>query len=177
MTASSVGPAPSAVPAPSVRPAPSAGSVAFVRTATDTGAPAEAPPAPAAAPDRPQLPRRSNQEHLVPQLREAPVPRAEDGNALHDPGLMAAFRRGVDLAEAQTAEEAEPPDAYGAPGAEPAAPGPAVTVGAQRSHGLAPLPFRSPATTATAGTERTDPGHRGPQTPEPDPRTENMFKE
>ncbi|MFI6124439.1 ATP-binding protein [Streptomyces sp. NPDC051064] len=168
-------PAPSAVTAPSAGgPAPSAGSVAFVRTATDTGAPAEAP---AAAPDRPQLPRRSNQEHLVPQLREAPVPRAEDGKALHDPGLMAAFRRGVDLAEGRTAEEPEPPDAYGAPGAEPAAPGPAVTVGAQRSHGPAPLPFRSPATTATAGTERADTGLREPQTPEPDPRTENMFKE
>ncbi|MFG2594277.1 ATP-binding protein [Streptomyces sp. NPDC048438] len=171
----SVEPEPPVGPTPAAVPAPSAGSVAFVRTATDTGAPAEAPPAP--APNRPQLPRRSNQEHLVPQLREAPVPRAEDGNALHDPGLMAAFRRGVDLAEAQTAEEAQPPDAYGAPGAELAAPGPAVTVGAQRSHGLAPLPFRSPATTATAGTERADPGYRGPQTPEPDPRTENMFKE
>lgn len=60
-------------------------------------------PAPAAS--RPQLPKRTNQEHLVPQLREAPVPRVEDEHALHDPGLMAAFRRGVDLAEAQTAQE------------------------------------------------------------------------
>ncbi|MFE9367511.1 ATP-binding protein [Streptomyces sp. NPDC006978] len=171
-------PAPPAGAAASVEPAPAAGSVAFVRSAVDTGAPAEAPPAAAAGPERPQLPRRSNQEHLVPQLREAPVPRAEDENALHDPGLMAAFRRGVDLAEAQTAEEPEAPDAYGAPEtAEPAAPGPAVTVGPQRSHGLAPLPFRGLTTTATAGTERVDPGHPGPQTPEPDPRTENMFKE
>ncbi|MFJ8861959.1 sensor histidine kinase [Streptomyces sp. NPDC102451] len=169
-------PAPPAAPTPSVEPAPAAGSVAFVRTAVDTAAPAEAPPAAVAGPERPQLPRRSNQEHLVPQLREAPVPRAEDENALHDPGLMAAFRRGVDLAEAQTAEEPETPDAYGAPeAADPAAP--AVTVGPQRSHGLAPLPFRSPTATATAGTERVDPGHLGPQTPEPDPRTENMFKE
>ncbi|MFB4420143.1 ATP-binding protein [Streptomyces sp. QL37] len=181
--APSARPAPAAVPAssagaaPSGVPTPSVGSLAFVRSATDTGAPAEASPAAAAAPDRPQLPRRSNQEHLVPQLREAPVPRAEDANALHDPGLMAAFRRGVDLAEAQTAEESEPSDAYGAPGAGPAAPGPSVIVGAQRSHGLAPLPFRAPATTATAGTERVDPGHRAPRTPEPDPRTENMFKE
>ncbi|MEV1044108.1 ATP-binding protein [Streptomyces sp. NPDC049916] len=65
---------------------------------------------------RPELPRRSNQEHLVPQLREAPVPRVEDEHALHDPGLMAAFRRGVDLAEAQTAEE-EGPGGYEDPGA------------------------------------------------------------
>ncbi|MFJ2292356.1 sensor histidine kinase [Streptomyces sp. NPDC087894] len=171
-------PAPPAGAAPSVEPAPAAGSVAFVRSAVDTGAPAEVPPAAPAGPERPQLPRRSNQEHLVPQLREAPVPRAEDENALHDPGLMAAFRRGVDLAEAQTAEEPEAPDAYAAPeAAEPAVPGPAVTVGPQRSHGLAPLPFRGSTTTATAGTERVDPGHPGPQTPEPDPRTENMFKE
>ncbi|MGP3756548.1 ATP-binding protein [Streptomyces sp. IBSNAI001] len=171
-------PAPPAGPVPSVEPAPAAGSVAFVRSSVDAEAPAEAPPAAAAGPERPQLPRRSNQEHLVPQLREAPVPRAEDENALHDPGLMAAFRRGVDLAEAQTAEEPETPDAYGTPEtAGPAAPGPAVTVGPQRSHGLAPLPFRGSTTTATAGTERMDPGQLGPQPPEPDPRTENMFKE
>ncbi|CAO0826159.1 histidine kinase OS=Streptomyces microflavus OX=1919 GN=Smic_72530 PE=4 SV=1 [Streptomyces microflavus] len=60
-------------------------------------------PAPPAA--RPELPKRANQEHLVPHLREAPAPRVEDEHALHDPGLMAAFRRGVDLAEAQTAQE------------------------------------------------------------------------
>ncbi|MFI8435327.1 ATP-binding protein [Streptomyces sp. NPDC079020] len=54
---------------------------------------------------RPELPRRANQENLVPQLREAPVPRVEGEHALHDPGLMAAFRRGVGLAEAQSAEE------------------------------------------------------------------------
>ncbi|MFD3980143.1 ATP-binding protein [Streptomyces griseus] len=64
---------------------------------------------------RPELPKRTNQESLVPQLREAPAPRVEDEHALHDPGLMAAFRRGVDLAEAQTAQE-ERPDGYGAPG-------------------------------------------------------------
>ncbi|MFJ8749303.1 ATP-binding protein [Streptomyces sp. NPDC102441] len=184
--APSAGPAASPLSAPPVVPAPSAGldppvapagSVAFVRSAMDATAPVEAPQADGAGPGRPQLPRRSNQEHLVPQLRDAPVPRTEDENALHDPGLMAAFRRGVDLAEAQTAEEPETADADGAPAAGPAAPGPAVTVGAQRSHGLAPLPFRAPTTTATTGAERMDPDHRGPRTPEPDPRTENMFKE
>ncbi|MER7722806.1 ATP-binding protein [Streptomyces sp. NPDC096323] len=63
---------------------------------------------------RPQLPRRANQEHLVPQLREAPAPRAEEEHTLHDPGLVAAFRRGIDLAEARAESEAEPaPDATG----------------------------------------------------------------
>ncbi|ORT56571.1 ATP-binding protein [Streptomyces sp. CB03238] len=60
-------------------------------------------PNPAAAapgtPGRPQLPKRRAQEHLVPQLRDAPAPRKNDDNALHDPGLMAAFRRGIGLAE------------------------------------------------------------------------------
>lgn len=55
----------------------------------------------------PQLPRRANQEHLVPQLREAPAPRSDDEQALHDPGLMAAFRRGIELAEARSEAEAD----------------------------------------------------------------------
>ncbi|MFG3281733.1 ATP-binding protein [Streptomyces sp. NPDC048111] len=50
---------------------------------------------------RPDLPRRRSQEHLVPQLRDAPAPRRSDEQALHDPGLMAAFQRGIGLAEAQ----------------------------------------------------------------------------
>lgn len=101
---------------------------------------------------------------------------------------MAAFRRGVDLAEAQTADEPDTADAYsapeavnayGAPDAGPVvtAPGSTPTIGAQRAHGLAPLPFRSPATGTTAGAERAEPEHREPQQPEPDQRTENMFKE
>ncbi|WP_327379305.1 MULTISPECIES: ATP-binding protein [unclassified Streptomyces] len=164
-------PAPSQAPTPFDGPVPPAATV-------ETAPPPTPPATPAAetVPARPQLPRRSNQEHLVPQLREAPVRRTEDENVLHDPGLMAAFRRGVDLAEAQTAEEPETTDPYGAPGAGPAA-GPALTVGAQRSHGLAPLPFRAPSTTAPVGSERTGPGHRTPQTPEPDPRTGHTFKE
>ncbi|MFJ2211460.1 ATP-binding protein [Streptomyces sp. NPDC101062] len=52
---------------------------------------------------RPQLPRRRGQEHLVPQLRDAPAPAPSGEPALHDPGLMAAFRRGIGLAEAQPA--------------------------------------------------------------------------
>ncbi|MER5886397.1 ATP-binding protein [Streptomyces sp. NPDC001941] len=49
---------------------------------------------------RPQLPKRRAQEHLVPQLRNEPAPRPSDEHALHDPGLMAAFQRGIGLAEA-----------------------------------------------------------------------------
>ncbi|MET9109607.1 hypothetical protein ABZX29_23940, partial [Streptomyces zhihengii] len=49
---------------------------------------------------RPRLPRRRSQEHLVPQLREAPAPRPDAEPELHDPGLMAAFQRGIGLAEA-----------------------------------------------------------------------------
>ncbi|MFH8337188.1 sensor histidine kinase [Streptomyces sp. AM6-12] len=50
---------------------------------------------------KPQLPRRRAQENLVPQLRGGPAPRQE-GDTLggHDPGLMAAFQRGIGLAEA-----------------------------------------------------------------------------
>ncbi|MEF9907872.1 ATP-binding protein [Streptomyces sp. P9-A2] len=49
---------------------------------------------------RPQLPRRRAQEHLVPQLRDGPTPRQDTEHVVgHDPHLMAAFRRGVSLAE------------------------------------------------------------------------------
>ncbi|MCS0599822.1 ATP-binding protein [Streptomyces sp. LP11] len=52
--------------------------------------------------DKPRLPRRRAQEHLVPQLRGGPAPRQDSGGvAGHDPGLMAAFQRGIGLAEAQ----------------------------------------------------------------------------
>ncbi len=57
--------------------------------------------------DKPQLPRRRAQEHIAPQLREAPAPRQEpDHLAGHDPGLMAAFQRGIGLAETQQQMEA-----------------------------------------------------------------------
>ncbi|MFC5799932.1 sensor histidine kinase [Streptomyces formicae] len=51
---------------------------------------------------RPQLPKRRAQEHLVPQLRNDPAPRRTDEQTLHDPGLMAAFQRGIGLAESQS---------------------------------------------------------------------------
>ncbi|MEU7064711.1 ATP-binding protein [Streptomyces sp. NPDC046161] len=57
-------------------------------------------PAARVDPDRPTLPRRRAQEHLVPELREAPAPRPapEAEPPVHDPGLMAAFRRGFERA-------------------------------------------------------------------------------
>ncbi|MFF7986444.1 ATP-binding protein [Streptomyces sp. NPDC007901] len=56
---------------------------------------------------KPQLPRRRAQEHIVPQLRGGPAPRQDNENpAGHDPGLMAAFQRGIGLAEAQQHLEA-----------------------------------------------------------------------
>ncbi|MEU2132995.1 ATP-binding protein [Streptomyces sp. NPDC018352] len=84
------------------------GSTPAIRTTDDTPDARHAEPAVVRGTmGRPQLPRRTNQEHLVPQLREAPAPRSEDEQALHDPGLMAAFRRGIQLAEARSESEAD----------------------------------------------------------------------
>ncbi|MFF5856978.1 sensor histidine kinase [Streptomyces sp. NPDC012751] len=58
--------------------------------------------------DKPLLPRRRAQEHIAPQLRGGPAPRQDtDRVAGHDPGLMAAFRRGIGLAEAQAQRNVE----------------------------------------------------------------------
>ncbi|MDI5903542.1 ATP-binding protein, partial [Streptomyces sp. 12257] len=58
---------------------------------------------------KPQLPRRRAQEHIAPQLRGGPVPRQDpEYPAGHDPGLMAAFQRGISLAEAQQHLEQAP---------------------------------------------------------------------
>ncbi|MCX4843796.1 sensor histidine kinase KdpD [Streptomyces sp. NBC_00893] len=86
------------------RPTP-AEAIPGIRTADD--APHAEPGVVRGTMGRPQLPRRANQEHLVPQLREAPAPRSDDEQALHDPGLMAAFRRGIELAEARSEAEAD----------------------------------------------------------------------
>ncbi|MFI1480054.1 ATP-binding protein [Streptomyces sp. NPDC020747] len=84
---------------------------------------------------RPQLPRRRAQEHLVPELRDGPAPRPDPEFVVgHDPGLMAAFQRGIGLAEAQFRDSAhmdetsigeahpahEPPEAHAAHTAHPA---------------------------------------------------------
>ncbi|MFD8206936.1 sensor histidine kinase [Streptomyces sp. NPDC059695] len=73
------------------------------------------PPAPRAEADgRPLLPKRRAQEHIVPQLRDEPATRKTEEHALHDPGLMAAFQRGIGLAESQPAphESLRPGDAH-----------------------------------------------------------------
>ncbi|GGX36767.1 ATPase [Streptomyces malachitofuscus] len=58
---------------------------------------------------RPQLPRRRAQEHIAPQLRDRPEPRQDtEFVAGHDPHLMAAFQRGVSLAESQQEPSATP---------------------------------------------------------------------
>ncbi|AOR30703.1 ATPase [Streptomyces fodineus] len=60
--------------------------------------------------DKPRLPRRRAQEHIVPQLRGGPAPRQDDDTVPgHDPGLMAAFQRGIGLAEAQQHLESQEP--------------------------------------------------------------------
>ena len=64
---------------------------------------------------RPQLPRRRSQQHLVPQLRDTPAPRRDDEPALHDPGLMAAFQRGIDLAETRPQRATQPSGQADAP--------------------------------------------------------------
>ncbi|WNM31626.1 ATP-binding protein [Streptomyces sp. Li-HN-5-11] len=73
------------------------------------------PPAPRAGAVRgtmgkPQLPRRRAQQHIVPQLRGGPAPRPDtEYVAGHDPGLMAAFQRGIGLAETRQHRDAAPP--------------------------------------------------------------------
>lgn len=74
--------------------------------------------------DRPQLPKRRSREHLVPQLRDAPAPPGDGEPALHDPGLMAAFQRGIGLAEAQPARDPGPGPAAPRPPAGAPAPSP-----------------------------------------------------
>ncbi|MEU6097065.1 ATP-binding protein [Streptomyces sp. NPDC047079] len=72
---------------------------------------------------KPQLPRRRAQEHIAPQLRggpAVPVRQGTDQLAGHDPGLMAAFQRGILLAEAR--QQSEPGPAETAARPEPAEP-------------------------------------------------------
>ncbi|MFF2223375.1 ATP-binding protein [Streptomyces globisporus] len=141
-------------PTPPASPAERGGpSAATVHERDDRPAPAAVSERDHAAPSptRPELPKRTNQESLVPQLREAPAPRVEDEHALHDPGLMAAFRRGVDLAEAQTAEEERPESGYGNAGGAPGTAGQTALDAPLET--LSPLPVRG----ATAPHDRPGP--------------------
>ncbi|TYB48420.1 sensor histidine kinase [Actinomadura chibensis] len=60
------------------------------RPAAGAGA---APQAPTGA--RPELPRRQAQASLAPELQNPPTPQQDDQEIEHNPGLMAAFKRGV----------------------------------------------------------------------------------
>lgn len=48
---------------------------------------------------RPELPKRSKQTHLAPQLRDAPQHGVRGSEAGHDPGLMKAFQQGQQRAD------------------------------------------------------------------------------
>ncbi len=101
---------------------------------------------------RPQLPKRRAQEHLVPELRGGPVPRQESEFLVgHDPGLMAAFQRGIGLAEAQCAD------------AEPTGPSQAHMDGAPRTPGT-PFGEARPSYERPEPPERLDPIERPERT-------------
>lgn len=103
-------PAPAANPAPVPPPAPVADPATDPAPSVPVAPPA--PPTPAADPapagvaaqpagGKPALPRRRKQEHLAAELRTGPPvpePRGAEAGG-HDPGLMAAFRRGASLAD------------------------------------------------------------------------------
>ncbi len=70
---------------------------------------------------RPSLPKRRRQEHLAPELRDAPSAEVPAEEADHDPGLMAAFRTGVRRAEeTEHVEEARPAEEPTAVAPDPA---------------------------------------------------------
>jgi signal transduction histidine kinase len=69
-------------------------------------------PAPAGDGRRPELPRRHAQANLAPELLNAPPPRDDDADPGHDPGLMAAFQKGMRSGQ----EEEDPEDGPGATG-------------------------------------------------------------
>lgn len=54
---------------------------------------------------RPPLPQRRVQEHMAPELRAASPRRRGEADSDHSPGLMAAFRSGVDRAEKENEDE------------------------------------------------------------------------
>jgi len=54
---------------------------------------------------RPQLPQRTSQTHLAPELQQPAAPQREEPAGEHDPQLMAAFRQGFSQAETGIDEE------------------------------------------------------------------------
>ncbi|MEW2219798.1 ATP-binding protein [Streptomyces sp. NPDC006990] len=122
---------PAAAPHPGSAPPAGPGTPAPTAPAPVPGGPLPAaagqgsPPPPGGG-ERPRLPRRSRQQHLVPELRDAPAAGTPAGraghaegaegaeDAVHDPGLMAAFRRGVGRADVE-ARGRPSPDGHGPP--------------------------------------------------------------
>jgi signal transduction histidine kinase len=126
-----------AIPASPPRPTPTAGAlpaevpIAAFAPRTDSGQmaqprvlePAQPPvtsvpavpsPRPATQPAatrdvRPILPQRRPQTHLVPHLHQPPAAPTQQSDVGHDPGLMAAYMRGVSLGETGADEEVELP--------------------------------------------------------------------
>ncbi|TYC09414.1 sensor histidine kinase [Actinomadura syzygii] len=75
------------------RPAPPARPERLGRPDRPAAGAGAAPQAPTGA--RPELPRRQAQASLAPELHEPPAPQQDDQEIEHNPGLMAAFKRGV----------------------------------------------------------------------------------
>ncbi|WP_370086551.1 ATP-binding protein [Streptacidiphilus sp. MAP12-16] len=77
--------------------------------------PSGRPAAPGLPPERddirPPLPKRTQQAHLAPQLRDAPAQRHGESAPDYDPGLMAAFQRGVSRSDADSEAADGQPDA------------------------------------------------------------------
>jgi signal transduction histidine kinase len=79
-------------------------------SARRTDGPADADP-PGDGARRPDLPRRHAQTSLAPELLNAPAPRDDDADTGHDPGLMAAFQKGM-----RSGQEEDPTDGTGGTG-------------------------------------------------------------
>ncbi|WP_023590943.1 ATP-binding protein [Streptomyces thermolilacinus] len=146
-------PAPPAAQAPA-QPAP--------QPAQAQSPPAEGDaPAPVPGQDgRPRLPKRRAQEHLVPQLRDEPVRRRHDDVPLHDPGLMAAFQRGIGLAESMPPSSPPPAAPQAAtPHALPS-PAPLPVPDASRDRAGTPVRARTAPPLGPAEPQRHDEAHK-----------------
>ncbi|MFI0512195.1 ATP-binding protein [Streptomyces sp. WSLK1-5] len=105
---------------------------------------------------KPQLPRRRAQEHIAPQLRGGPAPRQDAATpAGHDPGLMAAFQRGISLAEAQ--QHLEPEDGESATSLPLPLPSPRMEADLESRTAPSPRPSPHPSASFDFGPD-PDPG-------------------
>ncbi|MFE2043838.1 ATP-binding protein [Streptomyces sp. NPDC059477] len=112
---------------------------------------------------KPQLPRRRAQQHLVPQLRERPGPREEpESTAGHDPGLMAAYQRGVTLAEAQQGGGPDPDGPLHPQDPRATPPAPLPPVAPLPSRGTAPHTGPTPPAPLSMTPTPRDPAHDHP---------------